>query len=269
MHEYVPFSNTLVLFFVCLSLAQNIAWRKSDGKKVNRYREGKKTADIVIKRIQQTAAKVSPKMQSGYKKASVKDAWANHFAAFGAQKVDQIMQDYTDKSVLKAFDHTTGTLLTAKGLREIAQFFADLFAMLSDRSKLKAPVIETMEGTSTLDGSVYLIWSCSSSGITSATDTFIHDSANKIIRQNIAYESNPFFRPATTTTAPPATTTAATTTTAKPQCPSLCELCSGVCNCKEGNPPIFKCGMTTTKTATTTVKITTAPPTTKAASAGK
>ena len=193
MHEYVPFSNTLVLFFVCLSLAQNIAWRKSDGKKVNRYREGKKTADIVIKRIQQTAAKVSPKMQSGYKKASVKDAWANHFAAFGAQKVDQIMQDYTDKSVLKAFDHTTGTLLTAKGLREIAQFFADLFAMLSDRSKLKAPVIETMEGTSTLDGSVYLIWSCSSSGITSATDTFIHDSANKIIRQNIAYESDPYF----------------------------------------------------------------------------
>ena len=153
-------------------------------------------------------------MQSGYKKASVKEAWANHFAAFGAQKVDQIMQDYTDKSVLKAFDHTTGTLVTAKGLREIAQFFADLFAMLSDTSKLKAPVIASMEGTSTLDGSVYLIWSCSSSGITSATDTFIHDSANKIIRQNIAYESNPFFSPATTTTAPPATTTASTTTEA-------------------------------------------------------
>ena len=248
---------------MCLSLAQNIAWTKSDGKKVNRYREGKKKTDIVIKRIQQTPAKASPKMQSGYKKASVKEAWANHFAAFGAQKVDQIMQDYTDKSVLKAFDHTTGTLVTAKGLREIAQFFADLFAMLSDTSKLKAPVIASMEGTSTLDGSVYLIWSCSSSGITSATDTFIHDSANKIIRQNIAYESNPFFSPATTTTAPPATTTT------KPKCPTLCETCSGVCNCKEGDPPIFKCGMTTTKTATTTVKITTAPPTTKAASAGK
>ena len=38
---------------------------------------------------------------------TVQAAWDNHFAAFGAQDVDKIMLDYTDQSVLKAWDHRT------------------------------------------------------------------------------------------------------------------------------------------------------------------
>ena len=147
------------------------------------------------------AAKKVPQIQADYKPGSVKAAWDNHFAAFGAQDVTRIMQDYTEKSVLKAFDHTTGTLLTAKGLAQIAQFFTDLFNTLSDTSALAAPVIRTMEGTKTVDGSVYLIWSCASSGITSALDTFIHGADHRIVRQNIAFTSDPDFVPKKTTVA--------------------------------------------------------------------
>lgn len=135
-------------------------------------------------------------MQENYMQDTVAGAWAHHFAAFGAQDVDKIMQDYTENSVLKAFDHTTGTLVTAKGLNQIAQFFSDLFATLYDVSTLGAPVINVTESTSVTDGSVYLIWSCPSSGITSATDTFIHSpTTRKIVRQNIAFASNPAFTP--------------------------------------------------------------------------
>jgi len=38
---------------------------------------------------------------------------------------------------------------------------------------------------------VYLIWACPTSGIVSATDTFIFDPKFKITRQNIVYTSNP------------------------------------------------------------------------------
>merc|ERR1711878_157694 len=44
---------------------------------------------------------------------SVQGAWDNHFGAFGNQDVTAIMQDYVEQSVLKAFDHSTGTLTTA------------------------------------------------------------------------------------------------------------------------------------------------------------
>ena len=191
--------HVLNLELACFPV-QNVAWTRSPDNQVNAYREGKELDEIVIERIDQRPGE-SPVMQKDYKQDSVQAAWDNHFSAFGAQDVNQIMQDYTEQSVLKAFDHTTGVMLTAKGLDQIAQFFADLFATLADTSALAAPVIKIMEGTSTLDGSVYLIWSCTSSGITSATDTFIHSADNKIIRQNIAYTSDPNFRAKTTTKA--------------------------------------------------------------------
>merc|ERR1712061_826021 len=98
-----------------------------------------------------------------YAPASVQEAWDNHFAAFGAQDVDKIMLDYTDRSVLKAFNHLDGKLQTATGLAEIRTFFTNLFAMLSDLSDLAAPVIEVTEDPK----QVYLIWSCGSSGVVS------------------------------------------------------------------------------------------------------
>ena len=133
---------------------QNTVWTYSADKQVAPYRKGKSKDEIVINRVSQTPAKKVPDIKKDYKAATVEAAWDNHFAAFGSQDVTRIMQDYTEKSVLKAFDHTTGMLLTAKGLAQITQFFVDLFEVLSDPSALAAPVIRIMEGTSTLDGSV-------------------------------------------------------------------------------------------------------------------
>merc|ERR1712205_197353 len=123
---------------------------------------------------------------SVYSPASTQDAWDNHFGAFGAQDVDEIMLDYNGSSVLKAFDHRTGDLTTCEGEAEIRDFFTGLFAMLSDCSDLAAPVIEVTEVP---NKQVYLIWSCKASKVVSATDTFFFDDDFKITRQNIAYTS--------------------------------------------------------------------------------
>merc|ERR1719253_127430 len=123
------------------------------------------------------------KAAQAYKADSVKAAWDNHFSAFGAQDVDKILLDYDDKSVLKAFNHTDGKLESCTGLAEIKQFFENLFKVLSDTSGLAAPVIEPTEDPA----QTYLIWSCPTSGIVSATDTFIFDESFIVRRQNIAY----------------------------------------------------------------------------------
>jgi len=124
------------------------------------------------------------KAAAGYAPTSVQQAWDNHFSAFGAQDVDKILLDYDEKSVLKAFNHKEGALTTATGVAEIRDFFVGLFKTLSDLSALAAPVVEVTEAPAK---QVYLIWSCPSSGIASAQDTFIFDDNFKIRRQNIAF----------------------------------------------------------------------------------
>jgi glutathione S-transferase len=128
-----------------------------------------------------------------YNPTSTQEAWDNHFTAFGAQNVDQILLDYTEESVLKAFDSTTKQLTTAKGIEEIKAFFANLFNVLSDLSALDAPVVEVTEAPFK---QVYLNWSCISSGILQAHDSFYFDDNFKIIRQNIGYTSQPSKPPA-------------------------------------------------------------------------
>ena len=136
--------------------------------------------------LRATLAQEMQTEQSVYSASSVQSAWDNHFAAFGAQDVDKIMLDYSDTSVLKAFDHRTQALVTCTGRGQIRDFFINLFATLSDTSELAAPVIEVTEAPAK---QIYLIWSCASSGIVSATDTFMFDDNYKISRQNIAYTS--------------------------------------------------------------------------------
>ena len=129
-------------------------------------------------------------MQKDYRKKSVAAAWKHHLKAFTSRKLEQMMQDYTDKSVVTSFDHTTGMLYIAEGLDAIATLYSSMFKELSDTSDLAVPVIKIMESTPTMDGSVYLIWKCPSCGIKSGTDTIIFSADNKIIRHNIALSSD-------------------------------------------------------------------------------
>ena len=117
-----------------------------------------------------------------YTAASVQDAWNNHFAAFGSQDLDRIVKDYTEESVLECYDAGSNKRTKHVGLAAIRAFFSGLFQLLTDLSTLSAPVIEVTEQPFK---QVYLCWSCSSSGVTFAHDTFFFDEHNKIIRQNI------------------------------------------------------------------------------------
>jgi len=131
--------------------------------------------------------------------------WANHFDAFGmgvdagddaeARKaaLDKIMDDYTNDSVVRLYDHSVdGTpeqKLSTFGpndLPAIRAMFAGLFPALngcaqgSEDDKLQAQVDLDEAGKQ-----VFLVWSCSSASFNRATDTFIFDDNGVIINQNI------------------------------------------------------------------------------------
>jgi ketosteroid isomerase-like protein len=122
-----------------------------------------------------------------YHATTVQQAWDNHFAAFGAQSVEQVMLDYIEESQLRAFDHRTGVMTEANGRAQIQQFFADLFIALHDTSGLTAPIVHVTDSPASKQ--VYLVWTCPTSGILTATDSFLFGNNNKILRQNIVYTS--------------------------------------------------------------------------------
>jgi ketosteroid isomerase-like protein len=159
-------------------LRQNIVWQK--GSTPALY--DKSTT------LTQRSANRLVTMHGSYHKDSVQGAWDNHFSAFGAQNVEAVMQDYTEESELRAFDHTSGVLTVANGLSQIQAFFEDLFAMLSDTSGLTAPVVHVTDSPASKQ--VYLVWACPTSGIESATDSFLFGADNKITRQNIVFTSS-------------------------------------------------------------------------------
>ena len=115
----------------------------------------------------------------------VQASWDNHFAAFGAQDVDKILLDYTEKSVIKVYNQVTDELVEFKGLKAVKECFTGLFKDLSDLSGLAAPAIRVEEATEDKAGMVFLVWRCPSSGYNHATDTFLFDAAGKIAKQNV------------------------------------------------------------------------------------
>ena len=143
---------------------------------------------LLVASLTTTRATSNTRSLAAYKPTNVSTAWDNHFSAFGGQDLDKIMLDYDNSSVLKAYDFTSKVQYTHVGEVAIRGFFAGLFTLLSDLSGLTAPTVEVTEAP---NKQVYLIWTCPTSGITSAQDTFIYTDAFKISRQNIAYTAAP------------------------------------------------------------------------------
>lgn len=126
-----------------------------------------------------------PGMPVSYMPTTVAQAWENHFQAFEKQDLDKIMLDYDEASVARIYDWTKGAETIFTGTAEIRACFAGLFAQLTDRSTMAAPVCQVEENPKT----VFLCWKCPSSGILSATDTFIFGANYKVQRQNIVLTS--------------------------------------------------------------------------------
>ena len=99
----------------------------------------------------------------------VQASWDNHFAAFGAQDVDKILLDYTEKSVIKVYNQVTGELVEFKGLKAVKECFTGLFKDLSDLSGLAAPAIRVEEAIKTRWAWSSSAWRCPSSGYNHAT----------------------------------------------------------------------------------------------------
>lgn len=70
----------------------------------------------------------------------------------------------------------------ASGLNEIRSFFAKLFAELRDPSTTAAPVVDVTDAPARR---TYDVWSVSSSGMLSGTDTFLFAADNSILRQQV------------------------------------------------------------------------------------
>jgi len=116
---------------------------------------------------------------------SVQASWDNHFAAFGALNLEQILLDYTEDSIITVYDQTSGSNTVFAGMAGVRECFEGLFGRLTDLSDLAAPVADVQEAAGGEPGSVFLIWSCPASGYAEATDTFIFDGNAKILRQNV------------------------------------------------------------------------------------
>jgi ketosteroid isomerase-like protein len=120
----------------------------------------------------------------GLSDGPVRDVWNNHVSAFGAKDVDRVLLDYTDDSLVVVFDKQSGTKTVFSGLSGVKELFIGLFTDLIDLSELGVPFIQVTEEP----GSVFLIWKCPSSNVSSATDTVFVDEHAKIKYQTVVIE---------------------------------------------------------------------------------
>jgi len=90
-------------------------------------------------------------------------------------------------SVINVWDTATATLSTFEGLTGAEECFTGLFADLDDLSDLAAPLIHIEDSDESKQ--VMLAWENPASGVRGkyfkATDTFVFDEDDKILRQNV------------------------------------------------------------------------------------
>jgi len=137
------------------------------------YQDPKGDGNVVAKNDTEEASGSGP----------VHDGWSNHFAAFGAQDVEKILADYVESSEITVFNHVDGTKTEYQGLTGARNCFVGLFKSLFDTSNLGAPIVHVEETAA--GGQVLLVWNAAASGYVRATDTFIFNSAGKILRQHV------------------------------------------------------------------------------------
>lgn len=130
---------------------------------------------------------------SGRRLQTLDGSWDNHFAAFGAQDLPRIIEDYTDASTIAVYNFHNNDMTYFTGLAAIESLFTGLFADLTDLTSLTAPVVDTaavpIENT-------FLVWKCpdcspaAPGSYALVTDTFVYGTPNAangpaITRQNI------------------------------------------------------------------------------------
>ena len=113
----------------------------------------------------------------------VQTGWDNHFAAFGAQDVTQILQDYTESSILNMYDAGSGVNRSFVGLDEIGGAFQTLFTYLGSNSQ-NGLAVNHLDVAEAPESMVFLMWAAPNAGLLEVTDTF-NFVGNKIAVQNV------------------------------------------------------------------------------------
>jgi len=149
--------------------------------------------------------------------ATVEAAWKNHFEAFdmgakeGAKEgdkdfkpaLDKIMLDYVEDSVVDIASYYKDTeglpgVEKFKGKEAIRGMFLNLFKSITDVSDLAAPLIQRSGDNDGEAKQVFLVWRIPASKTDWATDTFVFDKDNRIIKQNIVVFSKDTATPTNT-----------------------------------------------------------------------
>merc|ERR1719296_741594 len=152
-----------------------------------------------------TETKIANPCVTADPKPAMCGGWDNHLAAFGAgagsaadsaartRALDIIMKDYTEASLVQVHDNTVedaGATAYSKfeGISQIRGMFDELFTAIKAKEQTVggAPSqgldVRLLEVEPDFSG-VFFVWESFSHP--KATDTFVFDSAGKIIRQNI------------------------------------------------------------------------------------
>ena len=140
------------------------------------------TADAAKIRVQNIVYRSLPGVP-GVGLEPVQTGWDNHFAAFGAQDVTQILLDYTESSILNMYDAGTGVNRSFTGLAEIGGAFSTLFSYLGDNSQ-NGLAVNHLDVAEAPEAMVFLMWEAPNAGLLAVTDTF-NFVGNKIAVQNV------------------------------------------------------------------------------------
>jgi hypothetical protein len=160
---------------------------------------------ITYQNIVINATSIPASNKAAYTPANYTAAWDNHFEAFGAQNVTQIMLDYNEMSVVRVYDFVAGTYSEFTGLSDIETMFTDLFGTLWSYETLDAPVVDLQPNM------VFLVWECPGVGYRWASDTFAFDPVTyEITYQNIVINYDPIDEPTNPNTTTTNTTSSAT-----------------------------------------------------------
>jgi len=110
-------------------------------------------------------------------------AWDVHLSSWRSQKIEDILTDYTEDSIMRVFSGCRGTPLEFKGLKGIRNAFERILAALEGVTDLE----DTMEDVDETVQVVDWIWRAPSRGYIQAHETVIFDENLKIKRQNVVF----------------------------------------------------------------------------------
>jgi len=175
------------VFLVWSAVAQGIEkatdtflWTESDGQVVIEKQ------NIVVSQPSVCSGKTTPSAPSADPTSPITLGWENHFAAFGAQNKSMILADYTEDSTVQVYTWGTGYEVFA-GLTAIGNMFDSLWADMNAEADGNGDIgLGVPAGYPRVEvefQSVFLTWF--SHARPKATDTFLFDSAGKILRQTI------------------------------------------------------------------------------------